>query len=323
MSDIKEMLQEAAAQVVETPPSPVHDEAEKSETLDEMLTRHREEQRALQTRIIGLRKSTPKSDKRKKREMNSKIADLEYELKTKHDRELNELNGIKDDDGHIDDGISLETLNRLSVEEEPVAPQPTPATSQTTAKKPNRQKLRKERKEAEMQRLRDEAEQEAEGQVDMAAVEKSAIEELLVPMRLQVKQITADGHCLYNAFSDQLLRRYKQANSYTELRKIAADYMREHPDDFMPFLYKDNGDMYTKEDFDRYCDDVENTAVWGGELEILALSRAKQVPVHIVQMGSPVLKINEEEYPDKVPLKLAYHKHLYTLGAHYNSLADA
>lgn len=54
--------------------------------------------------------------------------------------------------------------------------------------------MRLQRREAEMQRMREEAEKEASGQVDMGAVEKEAIRELLGPMKLRVKEITADGH---------------------------------------------------------------------------------------------------------------------------------
>ncbi|KAI8337985.1 hypothetical protein BC941DRAFT_424266 [Chlamydoabsidia padenii] len=98
--------------------------------------------------------------------------------------------------------------------------------------------------------------------------------------------------------------------------------MRQHPDDFIPFLYKDNGDMYNADDFEQYCKDIESTARWGGQMEILALSNVKQVPIHVIQMGAPVLKVNDDIFKDKAPLKLAYHKHLYSLGAHYNSLLD-
>lgn len=68
---------------------------------------------------------------------------------------------------------------------------------------------------------------------------------------------------MYNAFADQLRLRYEQDISYKELRKSAAEYMRKHPDDFVPFLYLEDGN------FDRYCDDIENTACWGGQLEVL------------------------------------------------------
>lgn len=70
---------------------------------------------------------------------------------------------------------------------------PPPSAAQKK-KKPNKAKLRLQRREAEMQRMRDEAEKEASGQVDMGAVEKEAIRELLGPMKLRVREITADGH---------------------------------------------------------------------------------------------------------------------------------
>lgn len=38
--------------------------------------------------------------------------------------------------------------------------------------------------------------------------------------------------------------------------------MRQHPDDFRPFLYLEDGN------YDRYCDDIVNTACWGGQLEV-------------------------------------------------------
>ena len=71
-------------------------------------------------------------------------------------------------------------------------PSSTPSTQKK--KKPNKAKLRLQRREAEMQRMREEAEKEASEQVDMGAIEKEAIRELLGPMKLRVREITADGH---------------------------------------------------------------------------------------------------------------------------------
>lgn len=68
------------------------------------------------------------------------------------------------------------------------------ATQQPKAKKMNKAKLRIEKRNAEMERLREEAEQEAANQVDQGAIEADAIRELVIPMNLRVKQITADGH---------------------------------------------------------------------------------------------------------------------------------
>ncbi|KAI8375575.1 hypothetical protein BD560DRAFT_392720 [Blakeslea trispora] len=293
-------------------------------SLEQLEERHKVEQKKLTDKIIGLRKSVPKSDKRKKREVTSKIADLEYELKKKQEEELRVLKAKEagldpnEPEPEQDDGISLDRLNELSLQEEKVKEEANQKQlqQQPKAKKVNKARQRIEKRNAEMERLRQEAEKEAENQVDMAVVETEAIQKLLEPMHLRIKQISADGHCLYNAFADQLKTRYEDSVDYKDLRKSAAEYMRKNPDDFTPFLYLEDGD------FNRYCNDIENTACWGGQLEILALAKSKQVPVDIVQYGGPTIRICEDEYPSKSPIKLSYHKHLYSLGAHYNSLAD-
>jgi OTU domain-containing protein 6 len=66
--------------------------------METLLERHAQEQKNLTSKIIGLRKSVPKSDKRKKRQVNSDIADLEYELKTRQEREIKELKGVESED---------------------------------------------------------------------------------------------------------------------------------------------------------------------------------------------------------------------------------
>lgn len=64
-------------------------------TMDQLLETHREQQKQLTSKIIALRKSVPKSDKRKKREVNSRIADLEYDLKTKQEEEIRVLKAVE------------------------------------------------------------------------------------------------------------------------------------------------------------------------------------------------------------------------------------
>lgn len=56
--------------------------------------------------------------------------------------------------------------------------------------------------------MQERAEHEAAGQVNMNEVERKAIEELAVALAVSIQDITADGHCLYNAISDQLLQHY-------------------------------------------------------------------------------------------------------------------
>lgn len=54
-----------------------------------------------------------------------------------------------------------------------------------------------------------------------------------------------------------------------------------------------------------YCDAIENTGVWGGQPEILALTRAYKTQIHVVQSGSPVLKVGEGEQKGE-PLMISW-----------------
>ncbi|KAI8821738.1 uncharacterized protein EV422DRAFT_619491 [Fimicolochytrium jonesii] len=150
-------------------------------------------------------------------------------------------------------------------------------------------------KAAEFDAIRRQAAQEAKNSVNHKEIEENAIANMLGPMNLRIKQIPPDGHCMYNAIVDQLAAKgAADGKTYKDLRRIAADFLRA------------------------YCDEVENTAAWGGQTELQAISCALEMPIHVVQMGTPVLKIGEDL--DAEPLFVSYHRHAYGLGEHYNSL---
>ncbi|KAI8319509.1 OTU domain-containing protein 6B-like protein [Martensiomyces pterosporus] len=262
-------------------------------TVEELEARHRKEQKELAVKVMALKKSVPKGDKRKKKEATAEIAVLESELTEKQEAEMKQL---KESD-----------------------PPPTPAEgAQDDAK--NKAKARQQRRAEEMKRMQEEAEKEAEDMVDVGQVETAAIDKIAAADGLHVQHIRADGHCLYSALADQMNAYHGQSLTYADLRQRAAQHMRSHRDDFIPFMAHDNGDMFSEADFEAYCDDIANTAVWGGQQEIIALSHALETPVYVYQVGSPVLQIGAEQYSAKEPVRLSYHRHAYGLGEHYNSL---
>ena len=68
-------------------------------------------------------------------------------------------------------------------------------------------------------------------------------------------------------------------------RKTAAQYMREHKDDFIAFLPSIGGEdtaaatedgMMTDQGFEKYCRTVAETGEWGGEPEV----RIRLSPYH-------------------------------------------
>jgi OTU domain-containing protein 6 len=117
------------------------------------------------------------------------------------------------------------------------------------------------------------------------------------------------------------LREQDSALTVAALRRQAAEYMQSHSDDFMPFLTNlSTGDMYTPEEFGKYCDDIVNTVAWGGQLELRAPSHILQTPTEILQADVPPTIVGEE-YP-RNPLVLVYMRHAYSLGEHYNSVTQ-
>jgi OTU domain-containing protein 6 len=127
--------------------------------------------------------------------------------------------------------------------------------------------------------------------------------------------------------------------------------MLAHPDDFMPFLPSITGEdsagatddgLMTEPQFKKYCSLVAETGEWGGEPEvrmdhrhgmkanakIQALSRAYNVPIHVIQSGPPTIVshggsddafgggLTPEQSAaqgDRV-VRISYHKRMYGLG---------
>jgi OTU domain-containing protein 6 len=123
----------------------------------------------------------------------------------------------------------------------------------------------------------------------------------------------------------------EQAN-HTVTRTAAANYIYTHPDDFLPFLPSIDGEdgigatdtgLMTPQQFEMYCAAIRDTGVWGGEPEILALSRAYNIPIHVIQGDTPPVVVhNPIGAPDpdgsidgsNRAVRISYHRRMYGLG---------
>ncbi|KAJ2778220.1 OTU protein [Coemansia javaensis] len=324
-----------APETLETPEAPEALEAlEAPETREAMEARHRKEKRDLVNRVTALKKTVSKGDKRKKKDVADEIAGLEAELAGRQAAELRLLaeragpaaveeqraEGDSDDEGDGDgdgDGDDLPAAAPIGGVYGSLGQAGRPGGKKSKAK------LRQQRKAEERRRQQEEAEREAEGMADPAAAESEAIERLVVAQGLSIREVRPDGHCLYSAVADQLAARHGQQLSHLQVRQRAAEYMRAHRDDFVPFMAHEDGAMFDEADFAKYCDDVERTAAWGGQQELTALSHSLELPIHVYQAAAPVLRVGEDAYGARAPLSLSYHRHAYGLGEHYNSLRQA
>uniref|UniRef100_A0A3B4XQA4 ubiquitinyl hydrolase 1 n=1 Tax=Seriola lalandi dorsalis TaxID=1841481 RepID=A0A3B4XQA4_SERLL len=251
------------------------------ETPEELLAKqHRKEKKDLQAKIQSMKNAVPKNDKKRRKQLTEEIAKLEADLSQKHEEELRQLKSTND--------TKVKTCIQM------------------IDKKAAQEKERESRiAEAEVQNLQGVRHQEG-----------LKLAQKLAQQQLQIKEISSDGHCMYRAIEDQLP---ELTMSVKELRSRTADHMRSHADDFLPFLTNPNtGDMYTTEEFEKYCSEVEHTAAWGGQLELRALTQVLHLPIQVIQADSPAVKIGEEYKSE--PITLVYMRHAYGLGEHYNSV---
>lgn len=280
---------------------------ETAETTEELLAKqHRKEKKDLQAKIQSMKNAVPKNDKKRRKQLTEDIAKLEAELSQKHENELRQRN-ISSSVEEVSN--ALDSVNLANNEEETDGKQT--RTSKAQKRRDKRAALEKERET----RI---AEAEVENLTGSRHLENLKLKDKLAERHLQIKEISSDGHCMYRAVEDQLMVR-GCALGLKELRARTAQYMRSHTDDFLPFLTDPNtGDMYTADDFEKYCNDVADTAAWGGQLELKALSQVLQLPIEVIQAESLSIIIGEEY--DRPPITLIYMRHAYGLGEHYNSV---
>lgn len=158
-------------------------------------------------------------------------------------------------------------------------------------------------------------------------VEQDKLASLLGRINLRIHNIDADGDCLYRAIEHQLGLDTSDSEGYLshqELRDKTSEYMLDHSEKFIPFLSNDKGDSMSLEEYENYCSRISKTKEWGGHLELTAISELTKKPIHIYQAENktPII-IEPQTKTNKRPILLSFHKHLYHLGEHYNSLIEA
>ncbi|KAI5737641.1 hypothetical protein M8J76_015285 [Diaphorina citri] len=158
-------------------------------------------------------------------------------------------------------------------------------------------------------------EQEKENVHGVRNKEIDAIKKILKQNKLMIHEIPSDGNCLYSAILHQL-----PVCSLSELRMRTANIMMEDPTEYLPYLTsKKTHSMMSPEEFAEYCNALATTPAWGGQVEVRALSQVLKAPIRIVQASGPAILLGEE-FSGVKPVTLCYHRHMYKLGAHYNSV---
>lgn len=112
---------------------------------------------------------------------------------------------------------------------------------------------------------------------------------------MKVVEIASDGDCMYKAVEHQLATRHQCQSSVGQLRQATANQLKQHPDQYLPFLTSSSGDtLMNHEEFEKYCDQVEKTRSWGGNVELKALASHLNTEIQVIQADGPVIRIQPE-----------------------------
>jgi len=266
--------------------------AAQAEALAALEAKHEAEWRDFRERAEAQRQG---ASKKKLKLIEFQLQQEESDLRYRQHEELDELDG-GDDGETVEEPVVVEDLEAKKREEEERIKARKLAKAQ---KKKSKREARAKTESAKAQADAIEAEEvrrNSERKKECEAISKKLIE-----VNRRIKDVAADGHCLYRAVADQ------SDSTYTEVRKTCAAFMEAHADDFAPFI--------EDESFGDHCAKVRSSAEWGGQPELLALARALQRPIVVYSRDSEPLRMGEGS--DEIVV--TYHRDYYALGEHYNS----
>lgn len=300
----------------------------------DVQSRHRREKKELQAKIQALKKNVPKGNKKLRKEVMEEIARLENEMSVRHAQELIEEKERErktqeeksnerlssNCNAAVESNASNESRKNGNLEGEETEDGVNEGPVRISKAQKRREKKAKENRE------REERYAAALEEMDMngpKVVEERKLQVKLKERQLKLHPVCSDGDCLYNAVLHQYLLKNQHripsdSMSVLKLREMTADYIELNKDTLLPYMtHPDTGNLLTDEEFLSYCEEVRHTSAWGGHIELKALSTVLKTPIEVIQAdGAPT--IQGQEY-DEEPLVITYHRHLYSLGEHYNS----
>ncbi|XP_017053346.1 deubiquitinase OTUD6B [Drosophila ficusphila] len=289
-------------------------------SLEDIGARHRRERKELQAKLQAMKKNAPKNNKTKRKEFLEEMARLEGELEQRHKVELQAAE-------------AKDVPAEAEVKNPPKKPENTVPNGEDNEEKEEEDELPSNQRVSKAQKRRDKKAKEAReraaeiktelqnaaNQPSPKLIELQQITTKLAQRQLSLHNIASDGDCLYQSIRHQLIVNALPGHSVQELREETANYVRAHKDSLISYMvHPETGDLLDDQQFEKYCQDIAKTHAWGGHIELKAISSLLRVPIEVIQAeGAPTL-LGQEEFGGS-PLVICYHRHIYQLGAHYNS----
>ncbi|KAI9489756.1 hypothetical protein BDB00DRAFT_841255 [Zychaea mexicana] len=134
------------------------------------------------------------------------------------------------------------------------------------------------------------------------------LESQLRDLGLCTKDMTGDGNCLFRALSDQY---HGYDTEYPTFRRDVCGFLREHEDEYKFFVENDQS-------FDHHLECMEEDGTYGGNMELAAFARMRQVDIKVYQPGLiyVIRGVDENEEAETI-LHIAYHS-----WEHYSSVRN-
>lgn len=312
------------------------------ETEENMDRRHDLEAQQLEEQIKGILKQAKKGDRAM---LEAQIVQMRFDLRAKHREEVDSL--VDSGGGGTDDDVVQKekiVVKRNSPKKEDEIDELLNLKIAEKIYKAKMKKGKRAEKEAERRQLKSELKENAGP--NMREIELAKMNKLLAEEGLKVKEVPADGHCMYRAIADQL-RVLQSSSSYTTLqipstlmslvsdrnstaenivaclRAMTAEHILTEKEEFAPFLDIDvSSTSDAPEELLAYCNRIRSmdSAEWGGQIELKALSALLSCQIVVYDLTAPSSKITMGEgTADSTPVRVTYHRHFYALGEHYNS----
>ncbi|KAL7733033.1 hypothetical protein ACLKA6_002835 [Drosophila palustris] len=283
-------------------------------TLEDVASRHRRERKELQAKLQAMKKNAPKNNKNKRKEFLEEMARLEGELEQRHKSELDEATVAPEAiELPVDKPTTADSDNNED-DEGNIATQQQQRVSKAQKRRDKKEREAREREQEIRVELQNAANQPSPKQIELQQITAK-----LSARQLALNMIASDGDCLYHAVRHQLQVHALPGHTVQELRQETANYVRAHKDSLICYMtHPDTGDLLNDEQFEAYCQDIAKTHAWGGHIELKALSSLLRVPIEVIQAEGASTLLGQEEFGG-APLIICYHRHIYQLGAHYNS----
>lgn len=278
--------------------------------MEEIKSRHQKELKAFDgEKRAALKKVKNTAGKGKKGKEMMISVEKEYDEKFEAMKEHHaaELSQTMESTNEVTNDSELE-INTTSISSEAMK-------TISEVEKPKKTKAQRKREKARLAEKQREAEIEQErlsAGPSLRDVEIQRITELyLTDKNLILKEIPADGNCLYRSIASQC----GDDVDYKAIRKICADVLIQNNEEFSPFA-----EIETT--YHEYVQKVASSSEWGGHLELRALAMGLKRPIVVYSADAPPLVMGEEyrDVENSEEIRLSFHRFYYALGEHYNSV---